>query len=162
MDKRGRIDEFLSYGGNELFSSLMHSDTQRSEGIDRLVQLLQMYSDSCRHIKGRSAAYRFMLRKALRYDWLGRGSKDLKSHRLTRDEREYITKRLDEYIASGGRNLRVVKKLLCIGAIIIAIGLFIFATVRYIMSSEYQNMLSEYYGKQLVSENADGLVYDTI
>lgn len=141
MDKQSRIDEFLSYGGNELFSTLMGSDTQRSEGIDRLVQLLQVYSDFCWRIKGRSAAYRFMLKKAQRNDWLGRGSKDLKSHRLTVEEREYITKKLDEYISSGGRNARFVKKTLGIALVILAIGLFVFATVRYAMSDEYQRMM---------------------
>lgn len=137
-DKRVQIDEFLGYGGNELFSSLMHSNLQRSEGIDRLVQLLQMYSDSCRHIKGMSAAYRFMLRKAVRKNWLGSGSKDLKSHRLTCEEREYITNKLDEYISSGGRNLRIAKKLLIIGVVILAAGLFAFVTIR-----EFQRSLGQ-------------------
>lgn len=58
------IDEFLWYGGNELFSTLMGGSMTRSVGVDRLVQLLQEYSDSCRRIKGRSGAYRFMLNKA--------------------------------------------------------------------------------------------------
>lgn len=130
MDKRRLIDEFLDYGGNELFSSLMGSNTERSEGIDRLIQLLRMYSDSCWHIKGRSAAYRFMLRKAQRNGWLGRGSKDLKSHRLTRDECEYIVQRLDGYISSGGRNMRIIKKLLIIAALILVAGLFAYIAVR--------------------------------
>ena len=130
MDKRMSIDEFLNYGGNEMFSTLMHGDLQRSEGIDRLVQLLQMYSDSCWRIKGRSAAYRFMLRKAVRRDWLGRGSKDLKSHRLTGEEREYITKKLDGYISSGGRNLRTMKKLIIIVLAAIAAALFAYATIQ--------------------------------
>ena len=141
MDKLIRIDEFLSYGGHELFSTLMNSGLQRPEGIDRLIQLLQVYSDSCRHIKGRSAAYRFMLKKAQRNGWLGRGFKDLKSHRLTGDEREYITKKLDDYISSGGRNSRIVTKALGIALVILAIGLFVFATVRYAMSDEYHRML---------------------
>lgn len=130
MDKRSRIDEFLDYGGNELFSTLMISDTQRSEGIDRLVQLLQMYSDSCGRIKGRSAAYRFMLRKAQRKGFITRGVKDLKSHRLTREEREYITKKLDGYISSAGRNARAMKKLLMIALFIAAAVLFAYICVR--------------------------------
>ena len=138
MDRRARIDEFLCYGGNELFSTLMQDETQRSDGIDRLVELLQAYSDSCGHIKGRSAAYRFMLRKAQRNGWLGSGSKDLKSHRLTIEEREYITETLDEYITSGGRNLQTAKKLLCIVLIIIIVALFAYITIR-----EFQRALGD-------------------
>ena len=149
MDKRVRIDEFIRYGGNELFSTLMGDDTKRSEGIDRFVQLLQAYSDSCWYIKGRSAAYRFMLKRAQRNGWLGRGSKDLKSHRLTVEEREYITKRLDEYISSGGRNLRVTKKIIGIAAAILVAGLFVFAVIRYAMSDEYQRMMDSYYEEQV-------------
>ena len=74
MDKRVRIGEFMDYGGNELFSTLMSEGVQRSEGIDRLLRLLEIYSDSCRRIKGRSAAYRFMLRRAKKNGWLGTGS----------------------------------------------------------------------------------------
>lgn len=143
MDKRVKIDEFLDYGGNELFSTLMNRDIERSGGIDRLIHLLKSYSDSCGRIKGRSAAYRFMLRKALRNGWIGRGFKDLKSHRLTREEREYIEKNLDEYISSGGRNMRVMRKVLSIAAIIIIVGLLVFAMVRYLMSDEYHEMLSK-------------------
>lgn len=156
MDKSARIDEFLRYGGNELFSSLMGDDTKRSEGLDRFVQLLQSYSDSCRHIRGRSAAYRFMLRKAQGNGWLGRGSKDLKSHRLTAEEREHIMKRLDEYISSGGRNLRVAKRIIGIAAAILAVGLFVFAVVRYAMSDEYQRMMDSYYEEQVGSYAAGG------
>ena len=136
-DKRACIDEFIDYGGNELFSTLMHDNLQRSEGIDRLVQLLQIYSDSCGRIKGRSAAYRFMLRKAQRNGWLGRGSKNLGSHRLTREEREYVMQKLDGYISSGGRNARVVKNLLIISAAILATGLLAFVTIQ-----EFQRLLS--------------------
>ena len=141
MDKRSRIEEFLIYGGDEMFSTLMTGDTERPEVIDRLVQLLQAYSDSCRRINGRSAAYRFMLRKAERSGWLGSGSKDLKSHRLTLEEHDYIIKRLDGYISSGGRASQIKKKLLNILLIIIAAALLILAMARYIMQLEtYQNM----------------------
>ena len=141
MEKRIRIEEFLDYGGDELFSTLMSNDTERSDGIERLVELLQSYSDSCRRIKGRSAAYRFMLRKAQRNDWIGSGAKDLKSHRLTREERERITEKLDQYISAGGRNSRIARKLFKILLIIIAVAVFVFAMARYIIQLEkYQNM----------------------
>lgn len=155
MDKRICIDEFLDYGGNELFSTLMSGDMQRSEGIDRLVRLLQIYSDRCGQIKGRSAAYRFMVSRADKNGWLGRGSGDLKSHRLTRKERGYIAKKLDKYISSGGRNSRVFKKLIGIGAVIIAVGIFVFAIVRYMKSEEYQRMLSGYFKEQIIIENIE-------
>lgn len=148
MDKREKIEDFLWYGGNELFSTLMGGSMTRSVGVDRLVQLLQEYSDRCRRIKGRSAAYRFMLRRAQRLSWLGKNSADLSSHRLTREDREYIKARLDGYISSGGRNMRAAKRALMIGAVLLAVGLFVFAIVRYVKSEEYQRQLSGYFSKQ--------------
>ncbi len=116
MDKRKRIDDFLWYGGSEMFSSLMGGSETRSVGIERLVRLLEGYSDNCRRIKGKSEAYRFMLKKAKRLNWLGKGSSDLASYKLTKADRAYITKRLDEYISSGGRSRAVLKKLLAAGS----------------------------------------------
>ena len=103
MNRHDKIEEFLDYGGNQLFSTLMGSDMQRSVGTDRLIELLQAYSDSCRRIKGRSAAYRFMLKKAAKLGWLGKGSGDLKSHRLTQADRAYIMKKLDDFLANNRR-----------------------------------------------------------
>ena len=148
MDKRKQIEDFLDYGGNELFSTLMGGSMTRSVGIDRLVQLLQEYSDRCRRVRGRSGAYRFMLIRARRLGWLGRGSGDLKSHRLTREDREYIIARLDEYISSGGRNMRAAKRALTIGAVLLAAGLFVLAMVRYVKSEEYQRQLGGYFSRQ--------------
>lgn len=140
MDKCVRIEEFMDYGGNELFSQLMTEGLQRSEGLERLIHLLKIYSDSCGRIKGRSAAYRYMLRKAYNNGWLGKGSKDLKSHRLTDSEREYIAKMLGEYISSGGRSRIFLKKILRIAAVIVAVGLLLFFLVRYFTSDEFKRI----------------------
>ena len=144
MDKREKIEDFLWYGGNELFSTLMGGSMTRSVGIDRLVQLLQEYSDRCRRIKGRSGAYRFMLNKALKNNWLGKNSTDLNSHKLTKADREYIIKHLDAYISAGGRSRRILKKTVGIGAVMLAVGLFVFGIARYMRSKEYQQMLMDY------------------
>lgn len=161
MNRHDKIEEFLDYGGNQLFSTLMGSDMQRSVGTDRLIELLQAYSDSCRRIKGRSAAYRFMLKKAAKLGWLGKGSGDLKSHRLTQADRAYIMKKLDEYISSGGRNMRLTKKAAGIAAAVMAMGLFAFAMVRYVKSEEYQQRLTNYFIKiENIERNADEIVFD--
>ncbi len=145
MNKRKKIEEFLNYGGNELFSTLMGNAETRSGGIDRLVQLLQEYSDHCRRIKGRSEAYRFMLKKAVRYGWLGNNSADLKSHRLTRADRDYIIKHLDDYISSGGRNIKFINNTITVSTIVLTIVLLILILINYMYSEEYQQRLSEYF-----------------
>lgn len=41
MDKRENLLQFLDYGGNELFSSLMESDSDRPQALDRMCILLR-------------------------------------------------------------------------------------------------------------------------
>lgn len=134
MDKRAYIKEFLDYGGDELFSQLMGENMQRSDGTDRLTELLKIYSDSCRRISGKSAAYRFMQQKARKKGWIQ--SNRLKSCRLSCDEREKIEKELDSYILSGGRKIRIIKTLLCAVATALILGFITFETVR-----GFQNLL---------------------
>lgn len=153
MDKRRCVEEFLDYGGNELFSTLMHRGAKRSECVDRLVQLLQTYSDSCKRIKGRSAAYRFMLNNAVRLGWLGRESPDLKSHRLTRKEKAHIIKKLDEYISSGGRDRYVLNKLLGGVSVAVIVALAVFGVWKYMQSEEYRLGTMEYFANQIVVRN---------
>lgn len=153
MDKRKCIEEFMRYGGNELFSTLMHQDIQRSECIDKLVQLLQSYSDYCYRIKGRSAAYRFMLGNAAKRGWLIRESYDLNRYKLTVKEKEYIVKKLEEYIASGGSKSRVLKKDLLIAPVVLAVGLFVFCIWKYMKSDVFSKRMMDYYEKQIIIEN---------
>ena len=145
MDKRKKVEDFLWYGGNELFSTLMGNAETRSAGVDRLVQLLQKYSDSCRWIKGRSGAYRFMLKKAVRYGWLGKDSADLSSHKLTKADREYIIKHLDDYILSGGNKGKLIRKAAIIGLIILIIASAVFMIARYMYSKEYGKKITDLY-----------------
>ena len=155
MDKRERISQFLDYGGNELFSSLMCEGVKHSEGIDRLVQLLCAYSDRCRFIYGRSAAYRFMIARAKLNHWLGPGSNDLKSHRLTADDRERIEGQVGDYIKSGGAKKRYAKRLAeCAGVVAVLVFAFIMV-YRMILARLDKNELLEYYSEQIIIEVKD-------
>ena len=140
MDKLKLIKDFLDYGGGELFSTLMNGAEGRLESLERLCELLKDYSDRCRFIDGRSAAYRFMIKRAQKNGWLGKGSPDLKEHRLSDDERGYIEKEVGEYIASGGKGRIILKKALLAAAAAAAIGLLIFASFKYFSSERYQKM----------------------
>ena len=48
MDKRENLLQFLDYGGNELFSSLMESDSDRPQALDRMLSLIHI-SEPTRH-----------------------------------------------------------------------------------------------------------------
>ena len=150
MDKCEKISQFIDYGGNELFSSLMCEGVKHSEGIDRLVQLLCAYSDSCRFIHGRSAAYRFMIARAKLNHWLGSGSNDLKSHKLTSDDRERIEQQVSDYIKSGGAFARYAKRCAECAAVL-AVIVFAFVMVyRMIVARLEKNELFEYYNEQII------------
>ena len=56
MDKRENLLQFLDYGGNELFSSLMESDSDRPQALDRMCILLRK-AVIFGKLKGRAAAY---------------------------------------------------------------------------------------------------------
>ena len=131
MDKLKLVKDFLDYGGGELFSTLMNGAEGRSASLERLC---------CRFIDGRSAAYRFMIKRAQKNGWLGKGSPNLKEHRLSDDERGYIEKEVGEYIASGGKGRIILKKALLAAAAAAAIGLLIFASFKYFSSERYQKM----------------------
>ena len=141
LKRREKVGEFLDYGGDELFSQLNKRGIGRGEARDRLIELLKNYSDSCSRIRGRSAAYRFMLKRASRNGWLGSGSGDLRSHRLTEEEREFIADSLDGYISSGGSRARRFKKLLMIAAGVIVAALAVWAAVSYLTSEEFEKMM---------------------
>lgn len=63
MDKRENLLQFLDYGGNELFSSLMESDSDRPQALDRMCILLRK-AVIFGKLKGRAAAYQYMISKA--------------------------------------------------------------------------------------------------
>ena len=152
MDKRERIAQFLDYGGNELFSSLMCEGVKYSEAIDRLVQLLCAYSDRCRFITGRSAAYRFMIARAKLNHWLGPGSNDLKSHKLTADDRERIEGQVGDYIKSGGAKKRYAKRFAeCVGVVAILITAYYLVYLNLKDRIE-NNRLLDYYNEQIIVE----------
>jgi hypothetical protein len=155
------ISEFLDYGGNQLFSTVMTDNLNRSEGIDRLVSLLKAYSDRCRKIKVKSGAYRYMLLKAEKNGWLGRGSANLYSHRLSEKERNYIEESVDKYISSGGSRARTFKFLLTAAIIFFVLFLFVFMMWKKVTSDKYQKRISDFYSSQIVieyvGETAEGL-----
>lgn len=152
MKKTEIISEFLDYGGNQLFSTIMTDNLKRSEGIDRLINLLKAYSDRCRNIKGRSGAYRYMLSKAEKNGWLGRNSVDLYSHRLSSEERIYIEDSVSKYISVGGAKAKFCKALLIAVIIFAIMFLLIFMVWRKMTSEKYQNQMSEFYRSQIVIE----------
>ena len=155
MDKCERISQFLDYGGNELFSSLMCEGVKHSEGIDRLVQLLCAYSDRCRFIHGRSAAYRFMIARAKLNRWLGPGSNDLKSHKLTAEDRERTEHQVSDYIKSGGAFARYAKKAAGCAGVLAVIALAFVMVYRMILARLGRNELLEYYNEQIIIELKD-------
>lgn len=163
MNKLDKIAEFLDYGGNELFSSLMTDNLPRAEGIDRLTELLKSYSDRCRRIKGRSAAYRYMLSKAEKNGWLGRGSADLYSHRLSFDETAHIRQSVDVYISSGGAGKRLFFTLISSAVFLAALILAFYFTYLKMNSEEYKRQMSEYYKSQVVikydGQTAEGIEF---
>lgn len=144
MNRRERVAEFLEYGGSELFSQIMSGCGERAEGIERLIRVLKSYSDLCGFIKGRSAAYRFMIRSAGRRGWLGKGCGDLGSHILTDDEHKYISCELSEYISSGGRAAAVLKKLLRAVVYAAITALLIYLLIRYFNSEEFKRISGSY------------------
>jgi len=151
MTKRERIAELLDYGGNELFSTLMTERTKRSEGVERLIELLCIFSDRCFFVRGRSAAYRSVLFKAKERGYLGRGSNDLKSHRLTPDERQKIEQDVGDYISTGGALAALAKNVglaVAIVSLVILAGYYIY---HRLTSGGYQGFES-YYSSQIVVE----------
>ncbi|MBR1393416.1 MAG: hypothetical protein IJ561_06225 [Ruminococcus sp.] len=150
MDKRRKIEEFLEYGGSELFSTLVDSGMTRGDGINALTELLNSYSEVCRFIKGRSAAYRYMLRKAGAKGMLGKRVPDLKKYRLTRAEKEHISKNVGEYIASGGVKRKAVKRAAGVVGVLIFAALTFWLVERYVYSQEYQEHMK---GQFLIIEN---------
>lgn len=155
MDKNEKITQFLDYGGNELFSSLMCEGVKHSEGIDRLIQLLCLYSDRCRFIHGRSAAYRFMIARAKLNHWLGPGSNDLKSHRLTADDRERIEGQVGDYIKSGGAKKRYAKRLAECAAVVAVLITAYYLVYLNIKDRIENNRQLEYYNEQIIVELKD-------
>jgi hypothetical protein len=156
--KTDKLSEFLDYGGNQLFSQVMNDNLNRSEGIDRLISLLKAYNDSCRRIRGRSGAYRYMVLKANKKGWIGHGSANLYSHRLTAKERNYIEDNVREYIQSGGERARSLKVLRTAVIVFAVVALLFFAVWKKVTSEDYQN---KFYGSQIIIEytekTSDGL-----
>lgn len=155
MDKRERISQFLDYGGNELFSSLMCEGVKYSEGIDRLVQLLCAYSDRCRFIHGRSAAYRFMIARAKVKHWLGPGSNDLKSHKLTHNDRERIEWQVGDYIKSGGAKKRYAKRFAEAAGVVAVLITAYYLVYMNLKDRIENNRQLEYYNEQIIIELKD-------
>ena len=84
MDKRENLLQFLDYGGNELFSSLMESDSDRPQALDRMCILLRK-AVIFGKLKGRAAAYQYMISKA---NQMGFIKSKIHAYRLTAAERE--------------------------------------------------------------------------
>lgn len=152
MKKTNLISEFLDYGGNELFSAIMTDNLKRSEGIDRLTELLKAYSDRCRRIKGRSAAYRYMISQAAKNGWLGRDSADLHSHRLSGDERTRVEESVGKYISSGGAKKKAFISLLLALSLVAVLSLSVYLIWRKMSSEKYQKQMSEFYSSQVIIE----------
>ena len=91
MDKRENLLQFLDYGGNELFSSLMESDSDRPQALDRMCILLRK-AVIFGKLKGRAAAYQYMISKANQMGFIK--SKKIYAYRLTAAERERITEKV--------------------------------------------------------------------
>lgn len=149
MKKADMISEFMDYGGNQLFSTLMTDALKHSEGIDRLTELLKSYSDRCRRIKGRSAAYRYMLSQAEKNGWLGRDSANLHSHRLSNDERKRVEENVGEYISSGGAKKKVFLSLSLALLVIAVLSFSVYLIWQEMSSKKYQKQMSEFYSSQV-------------
>lgn len=143
MDKRRKIKDFLDYGGSELFSSLVDSGMTRGDGINALTELLNSYSEVCRFIKGRSAAYRYMLRRAGERGMLGKRVPDLKKYRLTRAEKQHILENVEKYISSGGVKRKAFRTAGGILAVLLVAGLAVWLVARQVYSEEYQNNMRQ-------------------
>ena len=130
MNKEKFVSEFLDYGGNELFSQLMGKSSGRDDALGRLIELLKFCADFCPFIRGRSAAYRSMVKKAVKNGWLSRDSRDLKGHFLTDEERNSVLEALNRYILSGGRSAKLVKAVLIAVAAAAILAAAAFFTVR--------------------------------
>ena len=152
MDKRKKVEDFLWYGGNELFSTLMGDNIKRSEGIDRLISLLCYYSDRCRFINGKSKAYRAMLFKAKENGWLGVHSNDLYSCKLTSDDRERILNKVYDHIKSGGIFVKRIKAIGIALSVICILALSGFLIYKKVSSDINRKLLGEYYKEQIIIE----------
>ena len=144
MRKISEIEEFLYYGGNELFSSLMENESDRAQALESLAFLLQKYAQTF-WVKGRAGAYRYMIYQAKLSGYVK--SNDLKAFRLTDDEKQRILHLTDEYIKSGGSKRKYLKKALEIILIVIIIALLVLAVYKWVMSDEYQ--------RQIIQKNLD-------
>ena len=142
MKKAERLAELLDSCGDELFSALMNGSIQRSAGLDRLLMLFEYLSDRIFLPKSTSGAYRLMVRRAAKLGWAPGEPSD--SHALTFKEQERTEKKLREYLASGGRRGKLVRKAVTGAAVLTAAGLGVFFTARWVTSEEYLSRLTEY------------------
>lgn len=151
MNKTECIKEFLYYGGNELFSSLLSSQPEngRAQAIDSLTELLKKYSDRLWHIKGRSAAYRYMIGEANRRGWLTKGGIDVNAYFLTPEESAYVTDKLEEYISHGGASRKALKKLIPVAAVAAVVAVVFILEWQKMSSEKYQKQMSEFYSSQV-------------
>ena len=143
MKRADRIMEIFDGCGEELFSALMCSGTERAAGIDRTVQLFQDLSDRIFLPRTVSAAYRVMSKRAAKLKWSPGEPSDRFS--LTYSECQRIEKKLREYVASGGRKSRVTRKIITAAAVFTAAAAGVFLVVRQVTSEEYLRRLTEYY-----------------
>ena len=142
MKKADRLIEILDGCGEELFSALMAGGIQRGAGIDRTAELFYWLSDRTFLPKNTSAAYRLMAKRAAKLGWaLGEPSD---RYTLSGSELRHIEKKLRDYLASGGRKRKILKKAVSAAAVITIAGVGVFFTVRYVMSEEYLSRMAEY------------------
>ena len=114
----------MDYGGSALFSQLLGDGAvSRQEALERLAELLKSYADVCPFIRGRSAAYRFMIKKAGRSGWLRSGYQNVGGSRLKHEERARTEEILCGYISSGGKAAKVLKALIFAAVVIVVMVL---------------------------------------
>ena len=131
-EKIKRAGEFLDYGGSALFSQLLGDGAvSRQEALERLTELLKSYADVCPLIRGRSAAYRFMIKKAGRSGWLKSGYQNVGGSRLKHEERARTEEILGGYISSGGKAAKALKALIFGAVVIVVMALIAAATIAW-------------------------------
>lgn len=139
MKKPKQIAEFLEYGGNELFSSLMTDESERSIALDRLTILLGKFVIRGRFIKGKVHGYRYMISEANSLGFIK--STDLNRFTLTDDECKRVIEKAMEY-AKENTILKSIIKKTAVGfvALCIVSGL-IFAVYKYMQSDLYMQRM---------------------
>ena len=151
MDKRENRLQFLDYGGNELFSSLMESDSDRPQALDRMCILLRK-AVIFGKLKGRAAAYQYMISKANQMGFIK--SKKIYAYRLTAAERERITEKVCKstgakyFFKKYGKNVIIYSALL--GAAVILVVLI----YNYMHSEKYLKRMYHAAEETVIIESA--------